>query len=461
MLVFSAVSKAEVIFKKDGSLVKGTITRDGTRNIVVRTDNGKIVSIPRREIMRILYTKMYMGKVYVRLTNGDVLGVYKVDEDQDTYTFRKELYKPNEFKVKREKVMFIARSNPTDLKAEAEETGINLEWLPPFKPPKKYRVYLAGPGFDFKVIAEPDKPAYEIEDLESNTTYIVKVTAIDHQNVESLPTDQVKVKTGNIPPSTPGSVIKEELDRGGMQITWSSSRDDDGTVKKYIVFGATENERKKLGDTETTGYTIENTAAYIFLEVVAVDDLGGMSDPAIVRTGPLEKRLEFSTGIFIPMGHFADLADTGYGCTVTLSWRDIFMPRLFGGISAGFYYLPGDEYTNKVMKETRCVFFIPIFMHIGYRYALSDKVFLSPYLSAGVVYMNMPYVEKDSTSLNFEEENRQMTSIGPAAEAGITVQYQLGKSIVMGIKAGQGLLVKREILEYPFSRLEISAGITL
>ena len=137
------------------------------------------------------------------------------------------------------------------------------------------------------------------------------------------------------------------------------------------------------------------------------------------------------------------------------------MPCLFGGISAGFYYLPGDEYTDKVMKETRHVFFVPIFLNIGYRYGLFDKVFLSPYFSAGFVYMNMPYIEKDSTSLNFEEENRQMTSIGPAGEGGITVQYQLGKSIVIGITAGQGLLVKREIFEYPFTRLEISAGITL
>ncbi|MBN1535023.1 MAG: hypothetical protein JXA20_20310, partial [Spirochaetes bacterium] len=102
----------EYVFRKDGSIVQGTIVRDDAAAISVRDAKGAIVRVERSNIMRILYTKLYMGKVYIRLTTGSVLEGYVVDEDQNNYTVRRELYSPRELTVPRDRVMFVARTNP-------------------------------------------------------------------------------------------------------------------------------------------------------------------------------------------------------------------------------------------------------------------------------------------------------------------------------------------------------------
>jgi hypothetical protein len=109
----SAQGRSEYLFKKDGSIIHGKITRENAKSVTIKAASGPAAQVERSDIMRILYTELYMGKVYIRLTTGKVLDGYMVDEDQTTYTFRKELYRPEEFTLPRSKVMFLVRSNPT------------------------------------------------------------------------------------------------------------------------------------------------------------------------------------------------------------------------------------------------------------------------------------------------------------------------------------------------------------
>ena len=132
---------AEYVFLKDGSIVKCKIETETTASITARMPDGKQMTFNPKNVIRILYTELYMGKIFVNKTDGTVLEVYMVDEDQTTYTFRKDLYKPQEFTVKRDEVLFTTRKNPSGLTGTAKNDRIEITWKAPYTPIKNYKIY--------------------------------------------------------------------------------------------------------------------------------------------------------------------------------------------------------------------------------------------------------------------------------------------------------------------------------
>ena len=108
---------AEYLFLTDGSIVEGRILSE-TRTVVTfrSAEDGTVTRYPRADVMRVLYTEINMGRVFVQMRTGEVHRVFMVDEDRTTYTFRHELYEPEEFTVNRADVLFMAERNPTALK---------------------------------------------------------------------------------------------------------------------------------------------------------------------------------------------------------------------------------------------------------------------------------------------------------------------------------------------------------
>lgn len=78
----------EYVFLKDGHIREGTIVSENATSVVLRTADKKREVIQRRDIMRLLYTELYMGRVYVQKADGKGVVGYMVDEDRKTYTFR-------------------------------------------------------------------------------------------------------------------------------------------------------------------------------------------------------------------------------------------------------------------------------------------------------------------------------------------------------------------------------------
>jgi len=102
ILIIPALLHAEYVFLKDGSIVKCKIENETAASITVRLADGKQRVINPKDVMRILFTELYMGKIFINKTDGTIIEAYMVDEDQTTYTFRKDLYKPQEFVLKRD-----------------------------------------------------------------------------------------------------------------------------------------------------------------------------------------------------------------------------------------------------------------------------------------------------------------------------------------------------------------------
>ncbi len=254
--------RGEYVFLKDGAILQGTIVAENAAKITLQKKDNKREVIARETIMRILYTELYMGKVFVQKTDGKGVACYMVDEDRETYTFREEINSPKEFTFRRDQVLFVARRNPSGLEGKAETDRIRLTWLPPYNQVSEYRIYLKGPkDAEYRKAGETGSKGYTVRELPSNTPFHVYVTAIAREGDESLPSNEIVLTTKNIRPNPPGEVnaIKSAPGSDGAYsatLRWQAATDPDGSVKGYRVFRRREGEYVRIAEPNTTSYTV-------------------------------------------------------------------------------------------------------------------------------------------------------------------------------------------------------------
>lgn len=275
-LLIPARAGAEYLFLKDGSFFKGTVIEENLTNVSFKKEeDGTVKTYQQGEILRVLYTELCMEQQYIRLTNGDELNVYVVDEDRANYIVRKELYKPNEIIIPRLKVLSMSRKTPKNLNGTADSLSMKLTWDPPMGTVKEYRVYLRKEGEKYprKPAATTDRNQCTIEELLSNTNYSVMVTAAYEEGLESNPSNEISLVTKNIPSGAPGKprcLLVSTWQEGKLKalIEWERAIDNDGTVKEYQI---------ELKGAYTKNYSVAVTpetakAEKMSYEVTGLDD---------------------------------------------------------------------------------------------------------------------------------------------------------------------------------------------
>ncbi len=450
----SGQGRSEYLFKKDGSIIDGKITAETAKNVTIRKTDGKAEQVNRADIMRILYTRLYMGKVFIRLTTGKVLDGYMVEEDQDTYTFRKELYRPEEFTLPRSKVMFLVRSNPTDLEARADRRYIALKWSAPFVAPKSYNIYArAASEKAFKVVGTSRSTNYRITGLRSNTPFQLYVTAVDREDKETLPSDEISITTLNAPPTAPeGIMLKSQIDKVSgklnAEISWQAATDIDGTVTGYRIYRENESGFGRLTDTKATSHALtglDPKASQRFL-VRAVDDRGDeSSDSGVVSTRTRGLEVSASAAFFAPLGNLADLADPGFGIALRAGMNDFFLENLTAFFETGYYRCPG--------SSDRVDYFAMVPLMIGARYDLRmfSMLTVSPAVSFGYTYNTISY--QKTLFADVEPES----AFEPVASGGVDVTFHLGQSFLLRLGGRFGAIFESDGLMY-FSTVNLGAG---
>ncbi len=101
---------AESVFLKDGSIVEGKIAKETDAEIQITLKTKEQRSLPRRDVLRTVYHDEYRQLRYIHLLNGDVLEGYIVDEDRESYTYRKDLASNKENRVAKNKVDFVSKN---------------------------------------------------------------------------------------------------------------------------------------------------------------------------------------------------------------------------------------------------------------------------------------------------------------------------------------------------------------
>ena len=450
---------AEFIFTKDGGIIQGQILGDTASSITIRDNTKKVQVITRDKIMRLLYTELYMGKVYVQKTDGKNEICYMVDEDRETYTFRKELYKPEEFQLKRSDVLFMARGNPSGLKGEPETDKIDLTWFAPYNPVKKYRLYVKAPGEkEFTKCDECRGTSFTVKNLKSNTKYAMYVAALDEAGDESLPSNELTFTTKNIRPERPLNLRYEKRDvpvtvtKKGKKvraevtkryIAWDPVVDIDGEVKGYNIYLSREEKDEKISTVTSTEFEIPEDLSVYDLRITAIDDRGDESPASRIRH-PRALKIGVHPFYFVPQGKLADMFEPGYGVLGSISFKNFFLQNFEWGISGGAVELKGAE-SDKIDG----MLLAPVTLDLGYHLHITEWLSFMPYASAGYAWMDIKYISL------FEEKKK--SSYEPLGRAGAALSLEFD---YFHISAGADYGAIYESSGYkPFYEVYIKAGV--
>lgn len=448
---------AEYLFLKDGAIIKGTIISETAVYVDFRNEEKKTVRYPRDQVMRVLYTELNMGKYFVQRRNGKVEIAYMVDEDRTTYTFRKDLYKPEEFTIKRADVLFMAERNPTGLKGEPETDRVSLEWLPSFEKMKHYNIYYKKKGGEYGSPLKSGKTSYVLKNLASNTEYTVKVTGFSGDGDETISSNEYTFVTKNRPPYPPGELIIENDDQGIIKLSWGPAVDPDGSVVEYLVYAIKAKERTLLARTKKTEFTVSAKIEFDKLTVTAVDEIGYESADAgtrVVGASSSGYTISFTGGIIYPMGNLGKLVETGYGGSLNLTKQNIYMPGLGLGVSAGFYYMGGQKDIGTDIQSVDRVYFAPLLINAFYRFSVTEKIDFVPCICFGAAYFDMPYEHFNAGY----PENRHLKAFVPMTSAGFSLDYNISESLLICMRSDYGLLITESIFKNSFIRIEAAFG---
>jgi hypothetical protein len=108
-MCISCTVYAESVFLKDGSIIEGNILKETKTTTEIITSDKTSKTVPRSEILRILYHNNYKNRCYLTRTDGSVVAVYIVDEDSGSYVYRTELSSRKEMRILKNEVVSVSK----------------------------------------------------------------------------------------------------------------------------------------------------------------------------------------------------------------------------------------------------------------------------------------------------------------------------------------------------------------
>jgi hypothetical protein len=430
IILFSAGSIfAEYVFLKDGSILGGKILNENPAGVTIHLETGKQQTIPRKDIIRILYTELYMGKVFVNKIDGTTVEAYMVDEDQKSYTFRKELNRPEEFVLKRDEVLFTARKNPVGLVGTAETDRVNISWKPPYTPIKYYKIYFKSGNEAFKLYGESGSTSASLKGLRGNVQYTIKVTAIDKEGDETLPSNEIKVSTLNSKPDAPKNlVLAKKIESDGtltVTLTWDPAVDADGTVKEYKIFGKSTKDYEPAGATPKNFFEAKKLDANITHRffIRAVDNKNEESENSSKVHSLIFKGYDISIQplYIIPFGTFKKVHQYGYGAFINGMKKDFIWKNFDIGATTGYVQYKGAETDSGKVNSS---FTIPLLATAEYRFEFHEIFAVIPRLALGLSYNKINYQAEPAyyTGYGLDQEKKDKSAIEPMLMGGVSVQ---------------------------------------
>lgn len=442
---FSVIVFAESVFLKDGKIIECKITQDKKDAIVIQGSTGEIREIQRIDILRVLYTELKMNKIYVQKRDGKGINAYLVAEDRESYIFRTKIKEPKEFTLKRKEVLFIVEKNPTglELNGSVGSNAIPLKWMPPYDQTRYYNVYVKEQAGDKYELADRSKnKTFELKKLKSNTEYFIQVTSVDNDDYESLPSNELKIKTANAKLVSPKNLtVKKDETGDDAMIAWEKSGESIDNLRQFNIYVTDENESKLIAETKETKYVLKDWRLYHKIEVTAVDQANSESLPVSKRIFDGNSKISFTPGVFLPLGNFGKMAKMGMGGALSFSRQKFFFENFEVGFQAGFYSLPGKNFFDNNSQKVTGIFIIPFYFILDYKIALSSGIGIIPGISLGAAFVNMKYSSWDLGALVYKETASQF--IDPSLKGGIAFEYVFSRTYSLKLYGEYGLLMEK------------------
>jgi hypothetical protein len=430
--------RAEYVFLTDGSIIKCAIESETPKGTIIRLPSGKIMTINPKDILRTLYTELYMGKIHIQKVDGGTIDAYMVDEDQQSITFRKDINKPEEFVLKRDEILFTTRKNPVGLEGTAKTDQIILKWKPPYTKVKEYNIYIKSDK-DYILAGKSGSPAYIVRGVKSNTTYLVKVTATDLEGVETLPSNEISIKTPNIQPEPPKNVKIERIPgddkRYTAVITWEAGLSVDGKISGYRIFEKTGSEFKVVGFAPKNEFVLKDvdSGRDYFLVLRTIDVNGWESGNShIVNTLPLGIDFSVEGSFILPFGKFRDLHKIGYGGIVRSVKPDSPFYNFETGIAFGYWQFTG-------VGSVKSSYMVPALATVDYRINFG-RVTILPRIAAGFSMNTITYKSSYQT---------KKTSYEPIVMYGVAMNIEITNRLSLFLGGDAGSVIETRNL-FPF-----------
>jgi len=449
------MARAEVVFLRDGKIVEGKILNDTPAALTVKQKNGATVVVGRNNVLRILYTQVYMGKVYIHRTDGKVVEAFIVDEDQESYTVRTDINSPKETVIKRQDVLFMVRKNPSALKEKVSLRHVDLSWLAPFNPVKHYRVYIRPRGGEYRLDGTSLFTRYRATGLSCNTAYSVYVTAVDRDNYESLPSNEVQFTTLKGEPQPPGGVVmtvdKQDPKKPfAARITWEKTKDPcGGSIADYRLYRKGAGGYALVAATRTTAWDLKNLDPldkHRFV-VRSVDDRGAeSSNSRVVSADPMPGAIISARGDFIvPLRDYGRLYRYGFGGSLALYGKNLITRWVDIGAESGFYYFYGK------VRRVKSAWLVPFMAALGCRVPLAGWVSLGPRASFGGVYDRVKYVPEIAgpAVMFLKPPFREKSAVQMMFSLGINCSFTVKDTALLEIGADyRGIIEKGGVMDF-------------
>lgn len=410
--------RAEYIFLKDGSVIKGTILKDTDKKILIKADRGYRVTVKRSEVLRVSYKKADLAKQKIEFVSGKTIFVYIVGEDQTAYIVRAKINSLDEITVNKKDILKIIQNRPSKLVAEVSWPEVELQWKKPFSKSLKYYLYLARKKDKF-----PVKPYRVIENsncklkgLKKGLVYKAQVTSISPDNKESVPSNVCIINYN----SAPVKKLKSKLiDRKKhiVRLYWDAPMKN---VPLYRVYKKKGKDQNLHGETKNTEYITKrkNSLDVEYYVVTTVNDQGKQSGYSpVVNTYFLDPWYISILGIVsVPTGFLANDFTAGTGISVIASNAfDSFFA--YGGSISTVYNF--STRTNVLPGSGMVSTFIDAFAGMNFTF-LNKHLIFQPYVSVGMMWGHVTSGDGSSGS----------DSVDPVLGMGLRVPFNPGMFVV-------------------------------
>jgi fibronectin type 3 domain-containing protein len=431
--------------KKDDKYVK--IDRSPTNSIKLKNlqsntkyyirltgvDDAGAETLPGKEISVTTF-----ARVDVKLKDGKEFKTNLAAEDNDKYTFRDDINKAKEYTVRRSDVLFITDHYPSGLKGEGSFTDISLNWYYPYNKMEHFNIYLKKSTEDkYTLAGKAGSNSFKLKGLKGNMNYNIRVTGVNEAGIETAQSNEIIVTTLNSPPFSPTGLKVKQIKEGGTLVEWKAATDPDGTVVKYNINKLNIYKKEFLGDSKETNFNAtEKIPAYKIL-VSAVDDKGAESPPLYAIMLPLS----FTPGVVFPLEKFGFMYNVGFGGMLSFSARNLFFYNFEGGVSLGFYYLPGKDLQDEKNKKYNDFMLVPAYLYAGYNIGIAAGFCLKPVISIGGAYLDVKYFDRNKTISEGRDIHMQIFEI--SFKAGITAEYRFENSLSVTLGCEYGAIIEK------------------
>lgn len=144
-----------------------------------------------------------------------------------------------------------------------------------------------------------------------------------------------------------------------------------------------------------------------------------------------------------PLAHFSEMVNTGFGGTFSFKVLDVFVKNTEAALEAGVYYMPGKFSMTEENQDTDYALFMPMHLYGGYRFKVSDRLTLGPFITLGLVYYHMEYTSRNQATYVMEEKT--VDELGPAVTGGFFIQHKLSDTLYASFRCSFGYLIASDL----------------